>query len=373
MENKKLILIIDDEKDFAEMMRFSLENSNFNVAIASSPEEGLLKAKQKPDLILLDLNMPGMNGHEVCKLIKEDTSTMHIPVIMLTCQDNTMDKVQAFNLGVADYIGKQFPTEEILVRVKSLLRRFSNTLTFANEQEKNEKIMQLRNIIETKDIRTVFQPIVTLASRQPIGYEALARGPRGTFFENPLNLFALAAEANMSYELDSLCLDLAAQRANSFLKQQLLFLNVDASVINSAYLKSLQFLKGSIIAPSQICIEITERTFISNFDKIAENLNSLKPMGVMIVIDDLGEGYSSLRAIVELKPAFIKADISLVRDVNSDVIKQSLIQVISKLAKKVNSLLIAEGVETEEEYKTLLSMRVEFGQGYLFARPTEIV
>jgi EAL domain-containing protein (putative c-di-GMP-specific phosphodiesterase class I) len=175
----------------------------------------------------------------------------------------------------------------------------------------------------------------------------------------------------MAYELDTLCMSLAVQRATPFIKQQLLFLNSDPSVINSNYLKKLEFLKGSTLAPSQICIEISERVFVTNFEKLAANLNSLKPMGVMIVIDDLGEGYSSLKAILELKPTFIKADISLVRNVDSDLIKQSLIQVISELSKKINSAIIAEGVETEEEFKSLVSLGLQFGQGYLFARPQE--
>jgi EAL domain-containing protein (putative c-di-GMP-specific phosphodiesterase class I)/CheY-like chemotaxis protein len=371
MEAKKQILVIDDEQDFLEIISFTLENAFYGVMTASSPEEGLEKAKLNPDLILLDLKMPGMNGHEVCKRLKEDLSTMHIPVIILTSSGDTLDKVQAFNLGVVDFINKQFPIEEILVRIKSVLRRSSFVLGTLSEQQKAEKICELRNIIDQKDIRTVFQPIVTLASRQPIGYEALARGPKGTFFENPVNLFAVATEGNMAYELDTLCLSLAVKRAAPFIKQQLLFLNTDPTVVNSDYLKKLEFLKGSTLAPSQICIEITERAFITNFEKLATNLNSLKPMGVMIVIDDLGAGYSSLRAIVELKPAFIKADISLVRSIDSDLIKQSLMQVISELAKKINSILIAEGVETEEEFKTLDSMSVQFGQGFLFARPSE--
>jgi len=373
METKKRILIIDDELDFLEMFRFPLENAQYSVSTASSPEEGLEKASLNPDLILLDLRMPRMDGHEVCRRLKEDTKTMHIPVIILTTQTNTLDKVQAFNMGVVDFINKQVPLEEILARIKSVLKRTALILDPMSEQEKNEKIMQLRTIIEKENIRTVFQPIVTLASRQPIGYEALARGPQGTFFENPVNLFAMATEANMAYELDSLCLRLAVKRAAPFINRQLLFLNIDPSVINSDYLKDLEFLKGSTLAPSQICIEITERTFITNFKKLAANLNSLKPMGVMIVIDDLGEGYSSLKAIVELKPTFIKVDISLVRNIHADVIKQSIIQVISELAQKINSIIIAEGVETEEEFKKLVSLGVQFGQGYLFARPVEFV
>ncbi|HRZ14898.1 MAG TPA: EAL domain-containing protein [Candidatus Omnitrophota bacterium] len=371
METKKLILIIDDERDFAEMMRFALENAKFRVVLAALPQEGIEKAGLlNPDLVLLDLNMPGMSGHEVCKTLKENLHTTHIPIIMLTCQDKILDKIEAFNLGVADYIGKHFPFEEILVRIKAILQRTANITGSLTMQERNEKIQQLRTIIEQKSIRTLFQPIVIMKNKEPFGYEALARGPQGTFLENPVNLFALAEEAGMSFQLDSLCLSLAVERAAGFVKKALLFLNTDPAVINSDYVKNLEFLSGSAIPASQICLEITERTFISNFTRLASNLNDLKPMGVMIVIDDLGEGYASLKSIAELKPQFIKVDMSLIRNVHLDIVKQSLIQVICDLSRKINSRLIAEGVETQEEYACLLTLGVEFAQGYFFGRPS---
>ena len=190
MQNKKKILLVDDEADFLQLTRFVLENANYNVITAPTPEEGLEKAKENPDLIILDLNMPHMSGHEVCKRLKEDAKLMHIPVVILTSQDETLDKVQAFNLGVLDYINKRASNEEILVRIKSILKRSSAILTSLSDQDRNDNIMQLRKIIEEKNVRTFFQPIVTLADRKPVGYEALARGPQGGFFENPANLFA---------------------------------------------------------------------------------------------------------------------------------------------------------------------------------------
>jgi DNA-binding response OmpR family regulator len=125
MEASRQILIIDDEPDFIETMRFYLENANFRLLGASTIKEGLEKALLKPDLILLDLNMPDGSGHEVCKKLKENPATVCIPVIMLTSQSGTLDKVEALNLGAADYIGKQFPFEEILARINAVLRAYS--------------------------------------------------------------------------------------------------------------------------------------------------------------------------------------------------------------------------------------------------------
>lgn len=371
MDTKKLILIIDDEQDFLDLMRFYLEGANFRIETALTPEEGLEKAKSKPDLILLDLALPGMSGHEVCKRIKENTSLSSIPVIMLTAHTKILDKVEAFNLGVVDYIGKHFSFEEILARIKAAMRINLPEIALLAKQERNNRIMELRKVIDEKALKTLYQPILALATRTPIGYEALTRGPAGSFMENAINLFTFASEENMFTELDQVCMALAVKRASFMSDDSILFINTDPAVLDKEYFKNLDFLKDSRIKPSQICIEITERTCIRNFSKTAVDLAFFKAKGMKVAIDDVGEGYASLKSVAELMPEFIKAEMSLVRDIDTDNVKLTLVQVIAELAKKINSHVIAEGIETEEEYRTLLSLGVEYGQGYLFARPTE--
>ncbi len=370
METKKLILIIDDEPDFVETMKFFLENSNFRVVSAFTAEDGLEKAGlHKPDLILLDLIMPKISGHEVCRRIKENNSTAHIPIIILTAKDKILDKVEAFNLGATDYIGKHFSFEEILARIKAALREGSPETDSRAKEERDKKILALRKVIDEKSIRMLFQPIVVLATRQPTGYEALMRGPQASFLENPLELLALATEANMLLELHILSLSLAAKMASFIPPGLLLFLNTDPLIINTDYFRNMDFLKNSTMKPSQICIEITERTYIKSFTKLSSDLEYLKSRGVKIGVDDVGEGYASLKAIAELKPEFLKVDIDIVRNIDSDKIKNSLMRLILELAKEINSHLVAEGIETEAENNALIAMGVEYGQGFLFAKP----
>ncbi len=371
METKKSILIIDDEKDFLDLMRFYLEGANFRIDTALTPEEGLKKAETKPDLILLDLMLPGMNGHEVCKRLKENKSLSSIPIIMLTQYTKTLDKVEAFNLGVADYIGKSFSFEEILVRIKAALRLNLPEVSLQAKQERNNKILELRNIIDNQNLKTLYQPILALESREAIGYEALTRGPAGSSLENAINLFSFATEENMFAELDRVCLNLAVKRASFMPENTILFLNTDPVVLSNDYFMNLEFLKDTNIKPSQVCIEITERTCIRNFSKTAVELAYFKTKGLKVAIDDVGEGYASLKSVAELTPEYIKAGMSLIRDIDKESMKFTLVQVISELAKKINSHVVAEGIETEDEYNTLLSLGIEYGQGYLFARPSE--
>jgi len=371
MENKKLILIVDDEPDFREMMRFFLENCNFRVIVASDGQEGLEKAQLKPDLILLDLNMPKLDGHQVCRTIKEDVSIRHIPIIILTAYKESLDKIEALNIGAVDYIGKDISLEEILAKVKAILRQTSMQPDTQVLEEKNNKLCELRQIIESENIQIVFQPIMDLIKNRPIGYEALSRGPKGSSLESPAELFIFANEANMFVELDTICRNLSVIKADFIKNDQILFLNTNPNIIDSDHFKALSFLKGTSLDLSQICIEITERTFITNFMRLSAQLHEFRKRGIKVAIDDVGAGYSSLKAIAELKPDFIKVDIDLVRTIDSVEMKKNLVMVLVDLGQKLNSQLIAEGIETAEECRTIMSLGVKYGQGFLFGRPSK--
>jgi len=118
------ILIIEDERDLAELLAFNLEKEGFRTIIALDGAEGLeAVARSMPDLVLLDLMLPGMLGTEVCKRLKKSEQTSGIPVIMLTAKGEEIDKVVGFEVGAEDYVVKPFSTRELLLRVKAVLRR----------------------------------------------------------------------------------------------------------------------------------------------------------------------------------------------------------------------------------------------------------
>jgi len=370
MEVKKLILIIDDEPDFVEMMRIFLENYGLRVISTADPDEGIKLARENPvDLILLDLNLPKKSGHQTCQEIKSDPNLSHIPVIILTCQEKTLDKVEAFNLGAADYICKTLSLEEILARIKAKLSLPSNETPIKIK----EMIIELRRIIEQKDVRIFFQPIIFLSDKKILGYEAFCRGPEKTVFEDATTLFSFATEKNMFLDVELLSLSLAIQKAEFLTPSQYLFLNVDPLFLGTKEFKDLVFLKNSKILPKQLCFEITERSFIKNFADLASILNYFHTQGIKIAIDDVGEGYSSLKAIVELQPTFIKIDMGMVRNVDHDSTKRLIVQLIVEIAKKLNIFTIAEGIETEEEINTLASLGVDYGQGYLIGKPQQSI
>lgn len=125
-DTRSKILIVDDEIDTLLPLKISLEVEDYLVICASNGNDALIKAKTEiPDLILLDLMMPEMDGYEVCEKLKNDDLTKNIPVIILTAKDAVSDKVKGLDTGADDYVTKPFNLNELKARVKSVLRRFN--------------------------------------------------------------------------------------------------------------------------------------------------------------------------------------------------------------------------------------------------------
>lgn len=255
------------------------------------------------------------------------------------------------------------------------------------EIKERQKIREdIRNIIVHEEVRTVFQPIVSVKDSEILAYEALTRGPRTSKYELPVVLFSAADAHGYSEELEWLCIAKAIINFNlnsGFMNKNrpgarpgkglLLFLNVDPKTFVEAGVIVARFselVKKYNLNPENIVLEITERTAIADFDSFKTIVEELKKMGFGIAIDDAGAGYSSLQAIAELRPKYLKFDMVLVRDIDKDFIKQELLKTLLDFANKTGSIVIAEGVETQAEYDTVRALGVHCAQGYYFARPS---
>lgn len=123
---KARILIVEDEKDIIELIQYNLEREGYRAAAVNSGEDAIrFLEKDSPELIILDLMLPGMDGLEICRLIKSDNKTKNIPVVMLTAKSEESDVVIGLQLGADDYVTKPFSPKVLLARIKALLRRSS--------------------------------------------------------------------------------------------------------------------------------------------------------------------------------------------------------------------------------------------------------
>jgi two-component system alkaline phosphatase synthesis response regulator PhoP len=137
---KEKILIVDDEKDIVKMIDYNLKKEGFRTVTAYDGEKALSLAKKEfPDLIILDLMLPGADGLEVCKELRKESSTSAIPVIMLTAKTKESDKIVGLELGADDYVTKPFSPKELIARIKALLRR-------VKEKEKLPEVLKIGNL-----------------------------------------------------------------------------------------------------------------------------------------------------------------------------------------------------------------------------------
>lgn len=135
------ILIVDDEENIVELLKFNLQNAGYKVFTARDGVEALTIATNEiPNLVLLDLMLPGIDGLEVCKKLKGDNITSSISIIMLTAKSEELDKILGLELGADDYITKPFSIRELLARVKAVLRRSNNESN--NESNKGDRICE---------------------------------------------------------------------------------------------------------------------------------------------------------------------------------------------------------------------------------------
>ena len=150
MDNNYKILVVDDEQDLCEILKFNLETDGYTVETANSAEEALNMDVAGFDLLLLDVMMGGMSGFAMAKKLKEDPATKNIPVVFLTARDTENDTVTGFNLGADDYISKPFSIREVLVRIRAVLRR---TAEKNNEQQAN--VLRYQGLELNLDKKTV--------------------------------------------------------------------------------------------------------------------------------------------------------------------------------------------------------------------------
>ncbi len=229
-------------------------------------------------------------------------------------------------------------------------------------------------LLLSEEVRTVFEPIVKLESRQVLGYEALVRGAPGSEFATPAQLFA-AAECDALFELDCLCRRTALRAADRLPEGAKLFVNCLPSAIHDPALQDSalrDLLARYRLRPSDVVFEISERESIDNFAVFREVCDHYSSLGFQIALDDVGVGYSSLEAVTELAPDYLKVDMSFIRGIDEDVARQEILKALTSIAWRIDARVIAEGIETDGELRTLRELAVSYGQGYRIGRASEL-
>ena len=248
-----------------------------------------------------------------------------------------------------------------------------NTSTEQTDTLENEK---LKRIISNNTIITHYQPIISVAKNKIIGIESLARGvdKKTEDIVSPIILFSYAHANGMILELDRLCREKGIEgfkNINNFISKEFyLFINIDASVIDivegSNYFFN-QILEHNI-SPKNIVIEINESK-VQNIEHLVNFVKTYRNLGCLIALDDVGVGFSNFDRISLVKPDIIKIDRSLINEIGDNYYKQEIFKCLVNMANKIGAVVVAEGVETEEELNYSLESGVHLIQGYFFSKP----
>ena len=207
-----------------------------------------------------------------------------------------------------------------------------------------QRQQEYKELLLKKNVNIVYQPIVDLNTGQIMGYEALSRGPANTFFANPENLFCYAEKTNQLFALEKIAREKSMSYFGEEIKKHKLFININPNVVYDPSFRA-DDIKATLsefgVAPDSVVFEITERTSIENFKAFRKSLEYYRQHGFLVAIDDAGSGYSSLQAISELQPDYIKIDLSLIRDIDKTRNKQVLVETFVTFSEKTGSLIIA--------------------------------
>jgi len=234
---------------------------------------------------------------------------------------------------------------------------------------------QLEEVIHRRALHVLFQPILNLRDGRIIGHEALIRGPSDSPLHSPDSLFRAASLLGRVPELDAACILTILAAAVDRRLNGLLFVNVSPASLLHPDLSATTLqdhLRQYGIAPDQVVIELTESLPGFEYASLKEAVARLRGIDLGIAMDDLGEGFSSLRMWSEIKPAYVKLDKHFVAGIHQDPHKVHFVRSVQQIAENADAHIIAEGIEQASEMRLLREIGIAYGQGYLIGRPTAL-
>ncbi len=356
-----------------------------NVVLVEDPHRVVDLVKSlRPDAILLDLHMPGLTGFDVLRLLEAVVEPDDfLPVLVVTADSTTETRRRVLSAGAHDLLVKPVDVVEVVQRTEILLetRRLNRELRKTNlalnqrllRQEENERrAVQERErirativeVLSGSSMKSVFQPIVDTAIGRIVGVEALTR------FEtepqrSPDQWFADAAAVGMGFDLEMAAIRSALEMQSELPEGAYISVNCSPEVLADPGLETI----ADQIDVSRVVLEMTEHTAISDYAEIQARLGVLRAQGFRVAVDDAGSGFASLHHILQLHPDIIKLDSGLIRGIDRDPAKRALATAMITFSQELGADLVAEGVETVEEFQTVRGLGISKIQGYLLGRP----
>ncbi len=368
------LLLVDDDAAVRRAYQRSLARSGWKVESAASGKEAIERVKSDSfEVILSDISMPEISGLEFLRAVREHD--LDVPVILMTGDPELMSAIRAVEYGAFRYLVK--PVDPAVL--DDAVRRAARMHKLA--RLKREALELLgggpgllgdRATLEARfggalqQLWMAYQPIVSWRERRVFGYEALLRSSDPAL-KNPGEFLEVAERLGRLHDLGRAIRARVAADSRGAPEGVLLFVNLHSSDLNDDELFGAESSLATIA--QRLVLEVTERASMDDVKNPAARTRDLRSMGFRLAVDDLGAGYAGLTSFMQLEPEFAKFDMSLVRGIDSDPRRQSIVRSMKSLCDELNMLVVAEGVETEGERDMLVGLGCDLLQGYLFARP----
>ncbi len=397
------LLIVDDEPQVRKLLETLLQHEGYLTLSACSGEEALqLVAQQTPDLILLDIMMPGMDGYEVATQLKGNPATANIPIIMLSALSDISARVSGLETGAEEFLSKPVEHLELWLRVRNLLRLKAHGDQFKQRSEQLEQRLHqhtvhttqgnvhdlvrvdmekaLREAIERGEFALHYQPKVELANGNICALEALLRWDRPDYGAvSPAVFVPILESLGLIVPVGRWVIEQVCQQIAEWQRSDIGAVEVSVNVSGH------QLIEGDLIADIAhslestgveahwLEVELTEGSLMENTQHTIASLQRLRAMGVKISIDDFGTGYSSLAYLRRFPIDTLKIDIAFIREVTTNPQDAAITRTIIELAHSLKLRVVAEGVETQAQLAFLKEAGCDQIQGYLFSRPLPVV
>jgi EAL domain-containing protein (putative c-di-GMP-specific phosphodiesterase class I)/ActR/RegA family two-component response regulator len=384
VETRVRLLAAEDEAVLRHALADLIEHEPLIklVGFASDADQAISLAERfQPDVALLDVRMPGGGGPAAARGIRSCSPGTRI--LAYSAYDDRASVVEMLRAGAVGYVVKGASDDPVVavIRASRGERVLSEEVLFEvmgelsgrlEDDERRELKLQgalerIRTAASGEGLEFQYQPIVDLVDGSLAAVEALARfGGEPT--RTPDKWFEEAGQVGLQAQLECAAIKRAVARIDSVPASARLSVNVSPSTIVGREFREL----ASNLPMHRMVLEITEHAYVEDYPRLRQTLAAIQIRGGQIAIDDAGAGFASLRHIVQMAPAIIKLDMSLVRGVDGDPARRALVSGLASFASEVGADIVAEGIETPDELHVLRSLGVRYGQGFYLARPSSL-
>lgn len=369
------VLLVDDEAQILRNYARALQKIGWTVDTASDGAEAVQRIRpQAYDVIVSDLSMPTMGGVELLQEVRR--RDLDVPVVLMTGDPRVESAIEAIAFGAFRYLVKPVDLSEFtgVVRQAAQIHRMARVrrealayLDTAGLPLGDIAGVSARFASALDKLWMAYQPIVDPRAKKVVAYEALLRSEEKAL-PHPGAILDAAERLGRLHDLGRAIRANVAANLERAPAEARIFVNLHARDL----LDDELFDASSPLSTkaSRVVLEITERASLDDIGDVRGRIAALRALGYGIAIDDLGAGYAGLTSFAQLAPDVVKLDMSLVRNIHAEPVKQRLVTSIAMLCAEMEIAAVAEGVETAEERAALEACGCPWLQGYLFARPS---